>query len=797
MLFNVRHGIRVPTSVVVTLVALGLALPLQKACGQARRAFLVGIDKYRPATVAEKKEARKKGLTSPGRNDAVFGPLDGAVNDVVSMQDVLLHRFGFTKENIHLLKNEAAKRQAILDGMRKYLVDEAHDGDVLFFYYAGHGSQVRNSLSYKVDKQDETIVPWDANVGAWDIRDKEIARLFNEVLDKHKVTLTAVFDSCHSGSVARGLAGDQLKTRSIAGDTRDAKDDYHATPPEDRGALIFSAAQFNESAKEAVEEHDGVSIPHGAFTLALLQTFNRVPANTSARDVFRIARLTLHSLRSPQEPVLAGNDDRSARGLFGEFSNASGSPNVFVQDITSDGKVVLDGGYSIGLERNAELKHALKPIRLRVVEVKNLSSSVAELIDKNINLASIQKGDAFEIDRWAFPGGATLGVWLPPAKPLSEVAQAVAVFSRLQERPGVTWVQDPTEVTPTHIIRWTENTWELHTPTKTLDLGSRPTEESVSAQLQSDGSSKVFLFVDLPPAAELVNNLPLGPGSENSAIDLAGTSAKGKYWLVGRIHEHTMEYAWVQPNTSHDGVDAGDMPLPVRSDWLPFEEANLKNVSAKLIRNLQGIARVVSWMTLPAPPEEKEFPYRLALRDAEAGQWITGSELQTVGGTMTEKSSRIAASVVQGGHHLQLILKADPNKLKGYQEPRKVYVFGIDSSGKCGLFFPQGADDQRNRMPEKDAEGSYPMEILINTILINEPWGIDSYIMLTTKTPVSDLTVFNCEAVKTRGAILDNPLANLLQRTRTLSRGETEDGTPADWSIQRLPVLSVPPAKSK
>jgi broad specificity phosphatase PhoE len=672
--------------------------------------------------------------------------------------------------------------------MRKYLVDEAHDGDVLLFYYAGHGSQVRNSLSYKPDKQDETIVPWDANVGAWDIRDKEIARLFNEALDKHKVTLTAIFDSCHSGSVARGLAGVQLKTRSIAEAIRDAKDDYHATPPEDRGALILSAAQFNENAKEAVEQHDGAAISHGAFTLALLQTFNRVPPNTPARDVFRITRLALHSLGSTQEPVIAGNEDRSARGLFGEISGSSGPPKVFVQEIRPDGKIVIDGGYSIGLERNAELKHASKAIRLRVVEVTGLSSSVAELIDKTANSASIQKGDAFEIDRWAFPGGATLAVWLPAAMPLKDVVQAAAVFTRLQERPGLTWVQDPTEVTPTHIIRWTGKTWELRAPTKILDLGSNPTEEFLSAQLQAEG--KVSLFVDLPPPAELVNNLPLGPDSENSAIDVAGDPAKSKYWLVGRINGSAMEYVWLQPNASRDPSSPGDAPLPVRSDWLAVEETSIAKISGQLIGHLQGIARIVSWMTLPAPPEEKEFPYQLALRDTETGQWITGTELQTAAGTMADKSSRIATTAVTGGQNLQLVLKADPNKLKGYQEPRKVYVFGMDSFGRCRLLFPHGADDQRNRMPDKDDDGKYPTEVPVSEIRVNAPWGVDSYIMLTTMKPMSDLTVFNCEPVRTRGAIPDNPLANLLQRTRSLARGGT-DGTPADWSIQRLPVLSV------
>jgi hypothetical protein len=82
-----RHGFRMPIPV-AAIILLSLALPFQKACSQTRRAFLVGIDKYRPATAVEKKVARKKGMTVPTRNDDVFGPLDGAVNDVVSMQDV-------------------------------------------------------------------------------------------------------------------------------------------------------------------------------------------------------------------------------------------------------------------------------------------------------------------------------------------------------------------------------------------------------------------------------------------------------------------------------------------------------------------------------------------------------------------------------------------------------------------------------------------------------------------------------------------------------------------------------------
>src|SRR5438876_5625480 len=342
--------------------ALCLALLPQVSLAQIRRAFLVGIDNYRPATAAEKKNGAAKLAAAgekfgPGtRGDYVWQSLDGSVNDVQAMRDLLIHRFNFLPQNISVLENEAATRKAILDGMRKHFIDEAQDGDVLFFFYAGHGSQMRNSLSYKEDKEDETIVPWDANMGVWDIRDKEIARMFNAALDHHKdkpVTLTAIFDSCHSGSIARGLGVKKL--RYLPGDTRDARDDYHPTPPEERGALIISAAQYNEPAVEDDEDVGGKKIPHGAFTLALLRTLNQVPPNTPVRDVFRITRTTLHASGAGQEPVLAGINERLKQALFGDLAGTSAKTLLYVQGIDADGRIMLDGGYSLGLQPKAEL----------------------------------------------------------------------------------------------------------------------------------------------------------------------------------------------------------------------------------------------------------------------------------------------------------------------------------------------------------------------------------------------------------------------------------------------------------
>ena len=140
---------------------LALALTVQAANASTRRAVVIGIDKYAPA-------APKSGeTTSQNTERSGWYDLDGAVNDAMAMRDVLsLH--GFESDNVAVLLNDDASREAILEALRSVLVEQSEPGDIAFFYFAGHGSQVANSS--EVDGLDETLVPADANEGAWDIR---------------------------------------------------------------------------------------------------------------------------------------------------------------------------------------------------------------------------------------------------------------------------------------------------------------------------------------------------------------------------------------------------------------------------------------------------------------------------------------------------------------------------------------------------------------------------------------------------------------------------------------------------
>lgn len=141
-----------------------------------KRALLVGINAYPTA------------------------PLRGCVNDVMLMSEILTKHFGFDTKEKRMLTDASATTTNILERLN-WLVDGAQPGDVLFFHYSGHGSQMIDS-KYDTDEEpdglDEIICPVDLNWRDKVITDDQLRAIFDKV--PAGVNLTIVMDCCHSGS---------------------------------------------------------------------------------------------------------------------------------------------------------------------------------------------------------------------------------------------------------------------------------------------------------------------------------------------------------------------------------------------------------------------------------------------------------------------------------------------------------------------------------------------------------------------------------------------------------------------
>ena len=130
--------------------------------------------------------------------------LNGCVNDVLLVRRILKDVFEVPNRDIRVVVNERATKDAIVHRLRE-AVREADEGDIVVFFYSGHGSQIRDRNGDELsDHLDELIVPYDMD---WDrktyISDDEIDELFGEV--RPGVLVEAFFDCCFFGVGPQGL----------------------------------------------------------------------------------------------------------------------------------------------------------------------------------------------------------------------------------------------------------------------------------------------------------------------------------------------------------------------------------------------------------------------------------------------------------------------------------------------------------------------------------------------------------------------------------------------------------------
>jgi hypothetical protein len=146
---------------------------------------------------------RRKGLLIGINYFGQRGQLRGCINDVRNMTAYLVEHFGYKREDMVILTDDQQNpmsqptKQNILRAMH-WLVKDARPNDSLFFHYSGHGGQTKDLDGDEPDGYDEVIYPVDFR-HTGHITDDEMHRIMVRPLQAG-VRLTAIFDSCHSGT---------------------------------------------------------------------------------------------------------------------------------------------------------------------------------------------------------------------------------------------------------------------------------------------------------------------------------------------------------------------------------------------------------------------------------------------------------------------------------------------------------------------------------------------------------------------------------------------------------------------
>ncbi len=132
--------------------------------------------------------------------------LNGCLNDVENLKEVLLNKFHYDSNNITVLTDDSIgelypNRKNILTELDK-LIERVNLEQIeeVWFSFSGHGSSIRDRDGDESDGYDECIIPLDYQKDGV-ITDDMFFRLFGKIKNP-SCKLTLFFDCCHSGTMA-------------------------------------------------------------------------------------------------------------------------------------------------------------------------------------------------------------------------------------------------------------------------------------------------------------------------------------------------------------------------------------------------------------------------------------------------------------------------------------------------------------------------------------------------------------------------------------------------------------------
>jgi hypothetical protein len=214
--------------------------------------------------------------------------LSGCIDDANRMKD-LLTKHGFNSFQT-LTDSTSLKptKQNILNEFKNIIVN-AQSGDILFFYFSGHGSYTYDRNGDETDRKDETIISSDLQ----NVLDDELKTILSINL-KREVTIVGLFDSCHSGTMF------DLKFNYLDSNNYDKYTENDKVSECNGNVIMISGCMDSQTSAEALIDNKA----QGAMTWSFIESINKIP-NCSWRELLKTMRELLNSNSFSQIPQLS------------------------------------------------------------------------------------------------------------------------------------------------------------------------------------------------------------------------------------------------------------------------------------------------------------------------------------------------------------------------------------------------------------------------------------------------------------------------------------------------------------
>lgn len=228
--------------------------------------------------------------------------LNGCINDVLNVKDILISKYQYLEENIKVitdLTDIKPTKEIIMSEMLR--LTTLTDAGTVWIHFSGHGSYMHDYNGDESDKKDECICPIDYSTAGF-ITDDSISKIMMQF--KETVKCRIIFDSCHSGTALDLPCLYNIETNKFA---KQNNNKFKAK------ILFISGCKDAQTSADAYIN----SQSQGALTASLLNTLKNANYNISFRHLLIKMRKYLLEGGYDQVPQMStSNQNMNMDGIF-------------------------------------------------------------------------------------------------------------------------------------------------------------------------------------------------------------------------------------------------------------------------------------------------------------------------------------------------------------------------------------------------------------------------------------------------------------------------------------------------
>jgi hypothetical protein len=229
--------------------------------------------------------------------------LNGCIEDIINIRNILINVYGYNPSNIIMLHDSTDSTFIKSNGLPTYsniinnlksLVNASSSCSEIWFHYSGHGTYIKDMNGDETDGNDECIVPTDFKKSGF-IVDDTILSIIKNIDVKCRAIL--LFDSCFSGTVC------DLPYLFTSYPTYYKWEKSNKTEISNNQIYMFSGSNDNQTSADTYNYSDKKYV--GAFTQALINCLKSSGYSANLLSLHRDICISLKNNGFTQIPLLS------------------------------------------------------------------------------------------------------------------------------------------------------------------------------------------------------------------------------------------------------------------------------------------------------------------------------------------------------------------------------------------------------------------------------------------------------------------------------------------------------------